>query len=158
LPPDGQVAAAADDIRRAVAAAGHDLEAFLVQPMVAAGVELLVGLTADPTFGPVVVCGAGGVAVELINDVSVRLTPVTPDDASEMVHELVTFPLLDGYRGAPKADVAAVEDLLVRVSSLAEHQSVVAELDCNPVVVDLHGAVALDARVLARPMRPAGTV
>jgi hypothetical protein len=74
-----------------------------------------------------------------------------------MIHDLTTFPLLDGYRGAPKADVAAVEDLLVRVSSLAGHQSVVAELDCNPVVVDQHGAVTLDARVLVRPTATAGT-
>ena len=157
LATDEEVTAAAADIRHAVAGAGHDLEALLVQPMVAAGVELLVGVTDDPTFGPVVVCGAGGVTVELLKDVSVRLTPLTPEDASEMVRDLTTFPLLDGYRGAPKADVAAVEDLLVRVSSLAEHQSVVAELDCNPVVVDQHGAVALDARVLARPGAPAGT-
>ena len=157
LSTDGQITAAAADIRRAVATAGHDLEAFLVQPMVAAGVELLVGVTDDPTFGPVVVCGAGGVTVELLNDVSVRLTPLTSEDASEMVHDLTTFPLLGGYRGAPKADVAAVEDLLVRVSSLAGHQSVVAELDCNPVVVDQHGAVALDARVLVRPTATAGT-
>lgn len=92
LATDEEVTAAAADIRHAVAVAGHDLEAFLVQPMVAAGVELLVGVTDDPTFGPVVVCGAGGVTVELLNDVSVRLTPLTPDDASEMVHDLATAP------------------------------------------------------------------
>jgi acyl-CoA synthetase (NDP forming) len=154
LGTDEQVAAAATDIARTVAAAGHRLRCYLVQPMVDDGVELLVGVTHDPTFGPVVVCGAGGTAVELVHDIAVRITPLTAGDASEMVRSLATFPLLDGYRGAPKADVAALEDLLLRVSALADEQPAIAELDCNPVVVDVGGAVVIDARVLVRPVAP----
>ncbi len=144
-----EVTHAAHDIRRAVTAAGYSLDGYLVQPMLDAGAELLVGVTADPTFGPVVVCGAGGTTVELLNDVAVRVTPLTHRDAHDMLRELATFPLLDGYRGAPRRDVAAVEDLLLRISAMAEHQPAVAELDCNPVVVNERGATVLDARVLA---------
>jgi acetyl coenzyme A synthetase (ADP forming)-like protein len=153
LETDEQIRIATDDVRRAVASAGLQLDGYLVQPMVRDGVEMLAGVTADPTFGPVVVCGAGGATVELLNDISVRITPLTAADAAEMLTDLVTFPLLNGYRGAPTADVGAVEDLLLRLSALAEHQAVVAELDCNPVMVDQHGAVVLDARVLLRPPR-----
>lgn len=148
LATDHQLAAAADDIRRAVIAAGHVLDGYVVQPMIGAGVELLVGVTHDAVFGPVIVCGAGGIAVELVNDVSVRITPVTTQDAAQMLRALATFPLLDGYRGAPKANVSAAEDLLLRVSSLAEHQPAIAEIDCNPIIVDAGGAVVVDARVL----------
>lgn len=144
-----EVTHAAHDIRRVVTAAGYSLDGYLVQPMLDAGVELLVGVTADPTFGPVVVCGAGGTTVELLNDVAVRVTPLAHRDAHDMLRELATFPLLDGYRGAPRRDVAAVEDLLLRISAMAEHQPAVAELDCNPVVVNERGATVLDARVLA---------
>jgi acyl-CoA synthetase (NDP forming) len=98
-------------------------------------------------FGPVVACGAGGTAVELLKDVAVRLTPLTDRDAAEMVRSLATFPLLDGYRGAPKADVAALEDLLLRVSALVEAHPEIAELDCNPVKVLPDRVVVVDARI-----------
>jgi acyl-CoA synthetase (NDP forming) len=98
-------------------------------------------------FGPVVACGAGGTAVELLKDVAVRLAPLTDRDAAEMVRSLATFPLLDGYRGAPKADVAALEDLLLRVSALVEAHPEIAELDCNPVKVLLDRVVVVDARI-----------
>ncbi|HEX6256033.1 MAG TPA: GNAT family N-acetyltransferase [Euzebyales bacterium] len=147
------VADAAHDIRRAVTGARYTLDGYLVQPMVDAGVELLVGVTAEPTFGPVVVCGAGGTTVELLNDVAVRITPLTRREAHDMLRELATFPLLDGYRGAPRRNVAAVEDLLLRISAIADHQPTVAEFDCNPVVVNEQGATVLDARVLARGSR-----
>jgi len=133
----------------AVAAAGHQVERFLVQRMVAAGVEMLVGVVNDPSFGPVVACGAGGTAVELLRDVAVRITPLTDVDAAAMVRSLATFPLLDGYRGAPPADVAALEDLLLRVGALVEAHPEVAEMDCNPVMVlpRGQGVVVVDARV-----------
>jgi acetyl coenzyme A synthetase (ADP forming)-like protein len=149
-----QVRAAAEEMAAAVAAAGHTLERFLVQRMVGDGVELLVGVVNDASFGPVVACGAGGTAVELLNDVAVRITPLTDRDAAEMVRSLATFPLLDGYRGAPKADVAALEDLLLRVSALVEAHPQVAELDCNPVKVLPHGAVVVDTRVRVEPAAP----
>jgi acetyl coenzyme A synthetase (ADP forming)-like protein len=150
-----QVRAAAEEMAAAVAAAGHTVERFLVQRMVGQGVELLVGVVNDASFGPVVACGAGGTAVELLKDVAVRITPLTDRDAAEMVRSLATFPLLDGYRGAPKADVAALEDLLLRVSALVEAHPQVAELDCNPVKVLPHGAVVVDARVRVEAASPA---
>ena len=148
LATDQDVTAAAEEIRRAVTTAGYQLDGYLVQPMIEAGVELLAGVTHDPMFGPVIVCGAGGTAVELVKDISVRITPLTTHDVTEMLRSLATFPLLNGYRGAPKADVSAVEDLLLRVSSLAEHQPGIAEIDCNPIIVRADGAVVADARVL----------
>jgi len=149
-----QVRAAAEEMATAVTAAGHTLERFLVQRMVGDGVELLVGVVNDASFGPVVACGAGGTAVELLKDVAVRITPLTDRDAAEMVRSLATFPLLDGYRGAPRANVAALEDLLLRVSALVEAHPQVAELDCNPVKVLPHGAVVVDARVRVEPATP----
>jgi acetate---CoA ligase (ADP-forming) len=143
------VRTAAVEMAEAVGAAGHRVERFLVQLMVAAGVEMLVGVVHDPLFGPVVACGAGGTAVELLRDVEVRITPLTDADATAMVRSLTTFPLLDGYRGAPRADVAALEDLLLRVGALVEAHPEVAEMDCNPVMVlpEGKGAVVVDARI-----------
>ncbi|HKP98699.1 MAG TPA: GNAT family N-acetyltransferase [Actinomycetes bacterium] len=149
-----QVRAAAADMVESVAAQGYPVEEFLVQRMVGHGVELLVGVVHDASFGPVVACGAGGTAVELLKDVAVRITPLTDLDASEMVRSLHTFPLLDGYRGAPTADVAALEDLLLRVSALVDANPTIAELDCNPVRVLPHGVVVVDARVRVAPAGP----
>lgn len=120
---------------------------FLVQPMAHKGVEMLVGVVNDPLFGRVVACGAGGTNVELMKDVNVRLTPLTERDASEMVRTLRTFPLLEGYRGAPRADVAALEELILRVAALVDAHPEISELDANPVVVLERGTVVVDARV-----------
>jgi acyl-CoA synthetase (NDP forming) len=147
-----QVAAA--DMAAAVAAEGYEVEGFLVQRLVGEGVELLVGVVNDASFGPVIACGAGGTAVELLKDVAVRITPLTDLDAAEMVRSLATYPLLDGYRGAPRADVAALEDLLLRVSALVEAHPTIAELDCNPVKVLPDGVVVVDARVRVEAATP----
>jgi acetate---CoA ligase (ADP-forming) len=149
-----QVRTAAAEMAAAVAAAGYPVEGFLVQRMVGEGVELLVGVVHDASFGPVIACGAGGTAVELLKDVAVRITPLTDRDAAEMVRSLATYPLLDGYRGAPRADVAALEDLLLRVSALVEAHPTIAELDCNPVRVLPEGVVVVDARVRIEPASP----
>ena len=141
------VEAAAEAMAASLARDGHELDGFLVQRMAATGTELLVGVVHDPTFGPLVACGAGGVTAELLGDVSVRLTPLTDVDAREMVRALRTFPLLDGFRGAPPADVGALEDVLVRVAALADAHPELAELDLNPLVVGPGGAVAVDARM-----------
>jgi len=123
-------------------------------PAEAGGVELVVGVVHDPSLGPVVACGAGGVAAELLNDVAVRLTPLTDRDAAEMVRSLASFPLLDGYRGAPRADVAALEDLLLRVGALVEAHPQVAELDLEPVRALACGVVVVDARVRVETASP----
>ncbi|HEX9313034.1 MAG TPA: GNAT family N-acetyltransferase, partial [Actinomycetota bacterium] len=142
-----ETAEAARDVARAVEEHGARVERFLVQRMVPEGVEVLVGVVHDPQFGPVVACGAGGITAELIKDVSVRITPLTDLDAAEMVRSLATYPLLEGYRGSPKADVAALEELLLRVSAMVEAHPEIAEMDCNPVMVLSEGAVIVDARV-----------
>jgi len=147
---------AAREIRAAVVAAGHPAPSFLVQAMAPAGVEMLVGVVHDADFGPVLACGAGGTAVEILRDVAVRITPLAEGDARAMVRSLATFPLLDGPRGAPKADVAALEDLLVRINALVEAHPQIVELECNPVIVTAHGATVVDvrARVEAVPSGP----
>jgi acyl-CoA synthetase (NDP forming)/GNAT superfamily N-acetyltransferase len=128
-------------------ASGHQVDGFLVQAMAEPGAELLVGVTSDPVFGPVVACAAGGTATELLADSSVRLAPLTDADVHDMPRDLVTFPLLRGHRGAPPADLAALEDVLRRVSAIADDLPAIAELDCNPVVVGPAGAVIVDMRV-----------
>jgi acyl-CoA synthetase (NDP forming) len=148
------VQAAAADMAAAVAAEGYEVDGFLVQRLVGEGVELLVGVVNDASFGPVIACGAGGTAVELLKDVAVRITPLTDLDAAEMVRSLATYPLLDGYRGAPRADVAALEDLLLRVSALVEAHPTIAELDCNPVKVLPDSVVVVDARVRVEAATP----
>jgi acetate---CoA ligase (ADP-forming) len=142
-----QVSRAAREMQESVQRAGHALEAFLVQPEVGAAPELLMGMVHDPTFGPVLACGAGGVTAELLGDVAVRLAPIGDRDAAEMVQSLKTFPLLDGYRGAPKTDVAALQDILLRLSALVEAHPEIAELDLNPVMALAQGAVIVDARI-----------
>ncbi len=148
------VRAAAAEMAVALTAAGHAPTGFLVQQMVPPGVEMIAGLVHDRQFGPLLACGAGGTLVELLKDVAVRLTPLTTEDAHSMVRELKTFPLLEGFRGAPPADVAALEDALLRLSALAEDLPEVAELDCNPIVVLEHGATVLDARIRLAPAEP----
>jgi acetate---CoA ligase (ADP-forming) len=150
-------ARAAREIASAVRKAGHQPVGYLVQSMAPEGVEMLVGVTSDPDWGPVVACAAGGRAVELLGDVQSRLAPLSRRDAGEMLRSLRTFPLLDGYRGAPRADVAALEDVLVRIAALAAAHPEVAELDCNPVLVGPAGATVVDARIRIAappPIRP----
>ena len=135
--------------------AGFSVDGFLVQEMAPEGVELIVGVVQDRQFGPLLACGAGGTSTELLGDLSVRLTPLSVADAREMLRSLRLFPLLEGYRGAPAADVAALEELLLRVAALVEAHPEVAEMDLNPVVALPTGPVAVDARVRVE-MPPAG--
>jgi acetate---CoA ligase (ADP-forming) len=140
-------------------ATGQEPTGFVVQRMAPAGVEMLVGVVNDPQFGPTVACGAGGTLVELLHDVSVRLAPLTRADAARMVRELRSFPMLDGYRGAVRCDVRALENVLLRIGALAEDHPQVIEVDCNPVIVSASGALVVDARIrvaAAAPARPLG--
>jgi acetyl coenzyme A synthetase (ADP forming)-like protein len=148
------VRAAADEMTARLVSAGHQPTGFLVQRMARSGVEMLVGVVHDRQFGPVVACGAGGVKVELLRDVSIRLTPLSNEDAGEMVRSLKTFPLLNGFRGGPFFDVAALEDALLRVSAMVEDLPQIAELDLNPFVVQESGAVILDARMRLEAVEP----
>jgi acetate---CoA ligase (ADP-forming) len=148
------VTRAAADLTRALAASGHPPESFLLQRMTTGVAELLVGVVHDPTFGPVVACGAGGTSAELLGDVAVRLAPLTDRDAGELLRSLKTYPLLDGWRGAPEADHAALEDLLLRIGLLADNHPEIAELDCNPVIAGPNGAVIVDVRVRVEQPAP----
>src|SRR6266498_1179700 len=118
------------------------------------GVEMIVGVVHDQQFGPVVACAAGGVQVELPRDISMRLTPLSKEDASEMIRVLKTYPLLIGFRGSPMRDVTALEEGLMRVTALVEDIPQIAELDCNPFVVHERRAVILDARARLPAVEP----
>jgi acetate---CoA ligase (ADP-forming) len=154
--PD-EVADAIERIRAALVAAelGEHADAFLVQEMVGDGIEMAVGVTHDPSFGPIVMAGMGGTLVELIRDVSVRITPLTDQDVRDMLADLRMAPLLTGYRGSPPADVRALKDLLYRISAMVEDLPEVAELDLNPVFVrpEGQGVVAVDVRMKLAPAR-----
>ena len=153
LPPS-KVASAASEMTKQLGAMGSKPSAFAVQRMTPAGVEAFVGVVGDPLFGPVLACGAGGTTVELIKDVSVRIAPITPRDASSMIRELKSYPLFEGYRGAPPADVAALADVLLRVSSLVDAHPEIVEMDLNPVIVLESTAVIVDARIRIERQRP----
>jgi acyl-CoA synthetase (NDP forming) len=124
------------------------IEGVSVQPMAKPGIEVVAGLTRDRTFGPVIMFGLGGILVEVLNDVAFRVVPLRPKDARAMIREIRGFPTLQGSRGVPSVDLAALEDLLLRLSALAEQHPEVHELDLNPVFAYPTGAVAVDARIL----------
>jgi acetate---CoA ligase (ADP-forming) len=134
---------------------GRDLTGILVQRMVREGVEMLVGGGRDDVFGPFVVCGTGGVLVDVLRDSSVRLHPVTRADATDMVNELKGSVLLRGFRGTPRADETALYDIIERVSALLGSCPEIAELDINPLKVLATGAYAVDIRVHVQAPRPA---
>jgi acyl-CoA synthetase (NDP forming)/GNAT superfamily N-acetyltransferase len=123
----------------------------LVQPMIAGGTEVIVGVADDHMFGPLVVFGLGGVATEVLGDHAARLTPLTDTDADKLIHSIRSAPLLLGHRGSPAADLGALRDLLLRVSRLADDLPEITELDLNPVVARPDGAYVVDARIKARP-------
>ena len=133
---------------------GDDMGGAIVQPMVGAGVETIVGVTRDPMFGSLVVFGMGGTAAELVRDTALRILPITDLDAREMVRSLRTSPLLFGYRGSPPADVDALEGLLLRVGRLADELPEVAEMDCNPVIVSPEAVTIVDVKVRLVPLPP----
>ncbi len=121
-------------------------------PDVTGGIEAVAGVTQDPSFGPLMMFGLGGVFAELLNDVAFRIHPLTDVDAREMVRSIRGYPLLEGWRGSPPGDIAAVEDLLLRVSRLVDDLPEIAEMDLTPVRVlpPGQGCVVVDARVLLR--------
>jgi acyl-CoA synthetase (NDP forming) len=149
-----EVEAAAERMRAAIAEQGLAPESFLVQRMVEGGTELLVGMACDPVFGPVLACGAGGTAVELLGDLAIRVCPLTRADAAEMIRSLQTFPLLTGFRGSDPTDLPALEDLVLRVAALADTHHEIAELDLNPVLCTPANAIAADARIRIAPASP----
>lgn len=114
------------------------------------GREVILGVSVDRTFGPLLMFGLGGIYVEVLKDVSFRIVPVGPSEARAMVEEVRSFPLLRGVRGERPADLDAIVESILRLSSLATDLPEVLELDINPLVVLEHGAIALDARIIIR--------
>jgi len=143
-------------VRERLRAAGRleEMEGAVVQEMVPGGVEVIVGLTQDPSFGPLIMFGLGGIQVELVKDVAFRIHPLTDIDARDMVRSIKGYPLLNGWRGSPAADVDALEQLLLRVSAMVEDIPEIAEMDLNPVKVLTpgEGCRVVDARILLRPI------
>jgi acyl-CoA synthetase (NDP forming) len=133
---------------------GDRLAAVEVEPMITGGTEVIVGVADDQMFGPLVVFGLGGVATEVLADHVARLAPLTEDDADAMMGSLRSAPLLRGYRGAPAADLAALRDLLMRVSRLADDLPEITDLDLNPVIARPGGVIAVDARAKVAPQVP----
>jgi acetyl coenzyme A synthetase (ADP forming)-like protein len=125
------------------------MEGVLVQHMVSGGVEVMIGMTNDPLFGPLMAFGLGGIHVEVLGDVRFRITPLTDRDAAEMVREIKGYRLLQGYRGHPAADVEAIEDVLLRLSRLVEEIPEISELDLNPIFAlePGKGCRIVDARI-----------
>jgi len=150
-----QVKQAANLIKTRMEELDKRVDGILLQREVTEGIEALVGVTTDPTFGPLVVCGLGGVTVELVKDVAFRLHPVTDVDAAEMVAALRSSPLLDGYRGAPAGDRSALITIVRRISALIDIVPEITELDLNPVKVLApgKGAIVIDARMRVAPLR-----
>jgi acyl-CoA synthetase (NDP forming) len=126
---------------------GVDLAGVLVQEMVTGGVEMFIGALHDPSFGPVLACGSGGILVDLLRDSVFRLHPLTDVDAAEMLEEVRGAKLLRGYRGGPAVDEPALRDALLRVSALLETCPEIQELDINPIKVLESGVRILDARI-----------
>ncbi len=135
--------------RLAQSGAGAGMSGVIVQPMVTTGAEAVIGMTRDPVFGPLVMFGLGGVHVEVLRDVMFRIHPLTDRDASDMVRGIRGVALLQGYRGAPRADMAALEEAILRVSQLAGDHPEIVEMDLNPLRVHEQGqgCEVLDARV-----------
>jgi acetyl coenzyme A synthetase (ADP forming)-like protein len=128
-------------------ALGDRMEGLLVQRMITGGVEMMLGAINDPTFGHVIVCGSGGVMIELLADSACRLHPVTNQDAAEMVGALKGIRLLRGFRGQAPADEAAFQEAVLRISALIGICPEIQELDVNPLAVLPEGVSALDVRV-----------
>lgn len=124
------------------------IDGVSVQPMVRAATEVIIGMSKDPQFGPVLMFGLGGILVEVLKDVSFRIVPLTKRDAAEMIREIKGYPILEGYRGQEPANIDILEDLLLKVSEFVEKRPEIKELDINPIFAYKDDAVAIDARVI----------
>ena len=121
---------------------------ILVQEFCPEGREVIVGMAKDPQFGPALMFGLGGIFVEVLKDVSFRVAPITRYDAEEMIKEIKAYPILQGIRGQPPADIETLIDILLKVSSLVTEHPEIDQLDLNPIFAYPKGAKAVDARII----------
>lgn len=135
-----------------VASLGDAMTGAVIQPMIAGGVEMMLGATDQQSFGHVIACGAGGTLVELLGDVAFRVHPLTDRDAREMLDEIRCSKLLCGYRGKPAADADALRESILRLSALLDVCPEIREIDLNPLKVLEHGVSAIDARIRVEPV------
>lgn len=150
LPDKAAVETAYDEIMASCTAKHPDanIEGVAVQGMAKIGTEVIVGMTKDPSFGPVLMFGLGGIFVEVLKDVAFRIVPLDKIDASEMISEIKGKKLLEGYRGQDPADIPFLEDMLLKLSDLVDKTDGIAEIDMNPVFAYKQGAVVVDARII----------
>ncbi|MDD5339165.1 MAG: GNAT family N-acetyltransferase [Dehalococcoidales bacterium] len=130
----------------------NEMSGVTIQRMMTDGIETIVGVTQDPSFGPLMLFGSGGIYAELIKDVTLKLHPITDSDALEMINSVRMSKLFDGYRGSPPSDVKALQELLLRVSAMVEDIPEIAELDLNPVNIRpvKQGYWVIDARIMVK--------
>ena len=124
------------------------IEGVSVQPMGKPGIEVIIGVIKDPSFGPTIMFGLGGVFVEVLKDVAFRIIPIEESDASDMINEIKGKKLLEGYRGQEPADVASLQQMLLKLSDFVNETPEVQEIDMNPVFAYKDGAVVVDARII----------
>jgi acyl-CoA synthetase (NDP forming) len=125
-----------------------DIQGVSVQKMAKPGVEVIMGMSKDAQFGPVLMFGLGGVFVEVLKDVAFRIVPLVKRDASQMIREIKGYPLLEGYRGQEPANVVVLEDMLLKLSDFVDKTPEIKEMDLNPIFAYRDGALAVDARVI----------
>jgi acyl-CoA synthetase (NDP forming) len=142
-------------IERALSALGrrNEMDGVLLQPMAQGGLEMVLGMSHDPQFGPVLMVGLGGIYLELFRDVQFALQPVTDREIVQMVDRLRSRRILDGYRGEPARDVEALQQMLARLSQLVEENPQIREVDLNPVMLfpKGQGGKVVDVRIRAAP-------
>ena len=127
---------------------GAKIEGVAVQAQARPGIELIIGMFKDAQFGPVIMFGLGGIFVEVLKDVSFRIVPIERRDAAEMIKEIKGYALLEGYRGQEPANLPSLENILMKISALAEKTPEIKEIDINPVFAYKDSAVAADARIV----------
>ena len=126
------------------------IRGVMVEQMAPKGVEVIVGMRRDPTFGPMMMFGLGGTMVELLKDISFKVAPLTSEDIDEMIDSTLAGKLLKGYRGSPKADIEAVKQVIASLSQLSMDTPAISEIEINPLIVypEGQGAISLDSRAI----------
>ncbi len=150
LTNEAEVGQAYDEILASIGSAypTAQVDGISVQAMAQPGVEVIMGVSIDPQFGPVLMFGLGGILVEVLKDVAFRIAPLTQRDAAQMIREIKGYPILEGHRGQKPVDVSALENSLLKLSRFVEERPMIRELDLNPVIAYSDGLTVVDARIV----------